>query len=439
MKISIAITILILAAAAGLGWKDHQHLTKVSTSNAELTAEASGLGVSLDASKSESSFHLSKRANRAEQEAEAKAVALNIIAYAKEIEAIDGIGGQRHANFERRTMEITEQMMLLDISQLKIVLTELRATKDLSDALREEMIRSVIYTFASENPRAALALFTDSPDLFQDTNQAQMIPWIFSEWGKDDPMATLEWVRANETKHPDLVTEEAKTKMIEGIANKDPQLALKLMEEFGIKDSKPLISSMMESAKSSEERTSALNTLRGHLATIQDEKKRGEIAGQLSEIGRGIVEGSFEVGSKWITGSKLNDSELDAVMKGIIAHRLDHKNTAQWVEWMGKNLPEAKSRSQIDQLFGQWTKDDYQAAGKWLTTAPAGTTKNTAIRAYANVLSSYEPEAAVQWAMTLPADKDREATFKTIYKNWPKKDETSKAAAEAFKEQHGIP
>ncbi len=51
--------------------------------------------------------------------------------------------------------------------------------------------------------------------------------------------------------------------------------------------------------------------------------------------------------------------------------------------------------------------------------APA---ENTAIRAYAETISKYEPAAAAQWAMSLPPGKDRDQTLKSIYQNWPTAD-----------------
>jgi hypothetical protein len=115
-----------------------------------------------------------------------------------------------------------------------------------------------------------------------------------------------------------------------------------------------------------------------------------------------------------------------------------NRETGQWIEWMGANFSVQASQKKVDEMFNHWTRNDYQAAGHWLTTAPDVPTKHTAIRAYANAISSYEPESAVQWAMTLPPDQDREVVLKKIYQNWPKKDDVSKAAAEAFKQQHEI-
>ena len=89
----------------------------------------------------------------------------------------------------------------------------------------------------------------------------------------------------------------------------------------------------------------------------------------------------------------------------------------------------------MDTLIGQWTQQDYQAAGKWRAASPEGPAKNASVSAYAMIVAEYEPQTAVQWALTLPEGQERQATFESIYQNWPKNDA---AAAAAFAREHGI-
>ena len=81
------------------------------------------------------------------------------------------------------------------------------------------------------------------------------------------------------------------------------------------------------------------------------------------------------------------------------------------------------------------THQDYLAAGKWLTAAPAGEAKNAAVSTYAETVAEYEPQTAVQWALTLPIGEARKSTLQSIYQNWPKKDA---AAAATFAQQYGV-
>jgi hypothetical protein len=55
-----------------------------------------------------------------------------------------------------------------------------------------------------------------------------------------------------------------------------------------------------------------------------------------------------------------------------------------------------------------------------------------------NMIASYEPEVAGQWAMTLPPGQDRDETLRDVYHIWPKEDPAAAEAAAAFAKLHGI-
>jgi hypothetical protein len=65
-------------------------------------------------------------------------------------------------------------------------------------------------------------------------------------------------------------------------------------------------------------------------------------------------------------------------------------------------------------LVEQWTRNDYKAAGEWIGTLADGPAKNAAIKSFAKTVAPYEPEAAAQWANSLPAGKERDEVLRTI-------------------------
>lgn len=237
MKISIALSILILAAAAALGWHDHQRLVTVREHPTQLVAEAATLGLALDPSRRADPVRITKR-ERENKEVDAKAAAAEFIAFAKEMEAIERRGGPPDEATQKRIMEFMDRMMSLDSAQLKILIAEIRADKSLKDESRQDLISFSIMTLANDHPQTALALFTESSDLFKDSNMMSehVISSSLAKWAKDDPLTALEWVRKNGEKLPDLVTDDAKCGMISGAATNDPKSAFKLIGEFKIKD-----------------------------------------------------------------------------------------------------------------------------------------------------------------------------------------------------------
>ena len=102
---------------------------------------------------------------------------------------------------------------------------------------------------------------------------------------------------------------------------------------------------------------------------------------------------------------------------------------------MSENLPENDAKECADNLIGQWTQQDYLAAGKWLTAAPEGPGKTASVATYSVTVAEYEPQVAVQWALTLPEGAERKATLDSIYQNWPKNDA---AAAAEFARKYAI-
>jgi hypothetical protein len=435
MKISIAASILILLVAALFGVPNHQRLVSVRESHAKLVAAAAQLGVSIDPNHPDDPVRVTKR-EREDKEADARAAAAEFIAFAREMEAIQKKGGPPDEAQQKRIMEIMDRMMSLDPAQLKILIAEVRAAKDLKDEMRQGLIGFSIMTLSNDHPQAALALFTESSDLFKESGMGNhVISSSLAKWAKDDPLAAVEWVKKNSAKFPDLITEDAKRGLISGTAAQDPRLAFKLIGELGIKETSQSINGIILAAKTPEERTATLTALREHLATITDEKTRTELSeNAVRRFAHNIADAGFEASARWISESNFTPTELDSLASGLFGY-VKSGETGKWIEWIGEKLPPDKADDRIRNLVNNWTRNDYQAAGKWLTAAPDGPTKNAAIRSYAETVSKYEPATAAQWALTLPPGKDREQTLKTIYQNWPKDDT---AAKEAFKQEHGI-
>ncbi len=435
MKISIAVSILILAAAASLGWHDHQRLTTVRGNHAKLVAEAARLGISVDPNNPSDPVRITKR-ERENREAEAKQAAVEFIAFAKEMEAIEKKGGPPDEATQKKIVDFMDRMMALDSAQLKILIAEVRAAKDLKDETRQGLIGFSIMTLSSDHPQAALALFTESSDLFKDNGMGNhVVSSSLAKWAKEDPLAALEWVRKNGEKFPDLVNDDAKRGRISGTAAQDPALAFKLVGELGFKDGSQAISSIMRAAQTPEERTATFAAYRVHLASLTDDKARSALSTPaISALGGNLGREGFQSATAWIETAKLSDEELQGVASGL-NHSVKSAETGQWVEWIGEKLPPDKADRNIRNMVRNWVENDYQAAGKWLAATPDSPAKNISVRSYAETVARYEPETAAQWAMTLPPGADRDTTLKKIHDNWPKENEDAK---EAFAIEHGI-
>jgi hypothetical protein len=433
VKISIAASILILLLAALFGFHAHQQLVTVRKTHARLVASANQLGISIDPSRPSTLVRITKR-EREDKQADAKAAAVEFIAFAREMEANREKGVSTDEARLKRQMEIMDRMLTLDSAQLKILITEVRAAKDLKDSTRQGLLNRSLKLLAQDSPQAALALLTEPSDLFKGSGSLNISPSL-AQWAKDDPLAALEWVRNNSAKFPDLITEGAKHGLISGTAIQDPKLAFKLIGELGLENSSQVVTGIVRAARTPEQRTATLAALREHLANLKDEKARKDLSRSAVYVfAQNISKEGFEAGSQWITAAGFTPAELESLAEGLYSSIKNGEN-GRWIEWIGENLPPRKAADKIESMVRGWTQTDFQAAANWINSVPDGPTKNTAIRSYAETVSEYEPETATQWALTLPPGKDRDSTLNRIYENWPKDDP---AAKEAFKQQHGI-
>ncbi|MCX6878475.1 MAG: hypothetical protein NTW21_32370 [Verrucomicrobia bacterium] len=440
MKFPLALAAIILAVGAGLGWHGQQQIVAARQTHGQLVAAATLLGIPIDPAHPGKPLHSARR-ERDQHAPDAKLVAAEFIAFAKEMAAAEKSGAsQPDAAMQQRMMDMMERLLALDVAQLKILIAEVRADTGLDDEIRQGLLGFSIRALATDHPQAALALFTGASDLFKEGGTGgHVISSALTRWAKDDPMAALKWVRENAEQHPDLVTENVKRGLLSGAATQDPHLAFRLISELGCKDANNAIAGIVEAARTPEQRSVTLAALRGYLATLTDEAARNEAATwAATALANGVAREGFEAASKWLAAAALTPAELAGFASGLHNFSIQRGETGQWIEWLGAALPADKVDDSIRDLVINWTRNDYQAAGQWLSSTPEGPARNISIRHYAETVSRYEPEVAAQWALTLPAGNARDDTLRQIYQNWPKNDAAAAEAAAAFANQHGI-
>lgn len=435
MKWSIGVSILILALGVATGLVHQKHLTKLQEDRLQLVAQAKKLGISTDLAALSGEARITKR-QREDRENQTHALTADLVAFARQMEAHDKGGIGTDETIQNRGMEIMAKLLELDASQIKVLITGLRDDKSLSSGTRSDMIGLTLTMLGEDHPLAALEFLMGSSGLPVGSPVAKrVVASTLARWANQDPLAALDWVRKNSDEHPDLTDDETKQGIIAGAARSDPKLAFKLISETNLDDKAAAVQSLVEAGKTPEQRTAILDALREHLATIPEQADREELLKEsLESMGRNISEESFTAVQSWLAASKLSPQESAQFAAGL-SYFNTKQDTGRWIDWMAENLPKEQLRENVDNLIGQWTQQDYQAAGKWLAGAADGPAKNASVSIYAATVAEYEPRTAVQWALTLPDGHERQATFEAIYQNWPKNDA---AAALAFAREHGI-
>ena len=400
MRISIAAITLIIAAGAGLGWHGHQQLVAYRTTRSQLAAEATRLGIPADPMQYPPRATKHKRPDRTHA---AKPSTAGLIALTKEMERLNHSGVPNQSASNALHLRILDSLSALDPSVLKTVLAEISSNPDLTQWARYLLRSSCTTVLANDHPQAALEIFTSSPELFQEEDRGMtLVCTALACWAKNDFVAALDWMYL----HPQQATDYAKQGMLSVVAAQDPHRAFRLISELDSSGSGRGVGTIIEYAKTTEQKSSALAGLREYLATIQDESIRNQVAQTaLGGLARQLDREGFESSTRWISEARFTPQELGRLVDGLYVS-ISNGETGRWIEWLRQALPVKEVDSKIRTTLDNWARADYQTA--------------------------------VQWAMTQPPGKDRDQTLRTIHDNWPTKTPADAAAAEAFAKQHGI-
>lgn len=413
MKASLALAFLILAAAALFGWKQQGQLATAREVRSQVMAEARSLGLAPDALLADGSAPLPSKLGRldgTDKAAAATAFAKELIAFAVEMKAAEkASGGVPDEAMQTRAMEVIGRLLDFDAGQIKQIIGELKASTEIDDKTRGEIITFSVMMMANDHPEAALAMLAEISELKEMQGMGdQIVSSALGKWAVQDPMAALEWIRKNSEKHSKLVTDQAKAAVIAGAAKQDPKLAIRLLDELEIKNSGQVTMNLAMSARTAEERNSLIAALREG-----GEKKQEMLHSVLGAMAHQVTSGKFEDGQAWLATANLSETEMEK-FAGNISPWQTSADTGKWIDWMADKLPADQLAPKRDEMVSQWTRQDFKAAGDWINNSPEGPAKIAAVKSFAKTVAPFEPETAVQWANTLPAGEEREELLRQI-------------------------
>ena len=437
VKSSLAVSLVILAVFGLLARSEQAHRSRLRQEQRDLTVQATALGLPLHGE-----HYANKRPKRPREdhEAQAKSCARELIAMIREMDHREtDRSASPDATMEARLLEIVEQIYRLDGGQIRILIAEMRAAEDISDDMRQGAIGFAIITLAGDHPGTAVTLFTEAKDLLGDSGVARhVIGGVLGKWAETNPAEALEWIRNNSASYPDLVTNEAKSALIVGTSAQDPRLAFQLIEELKLPNPESVAGEIGSAARTPEQRKLLLQTLRDMSgSTTGDNAKNlmsNTILPALDAMSESLFKEGFESAANWLQTAGLQTTETEAIT-GAISYHQTRGETGKWLDWMAGNLAETNRDSRVASLMGEWTRNDYRAAGTWLSHGKDGPARQAAVRAYAKTVAPYDPATAAQWAETLPNNPERAPLIRDIHAKWKS---TDAAAANAFARRHGL-
>src|SRR5690606_32517458 len=127
--------------------------------------------ITLESAASGAAGSSASHRQRPDREAAAKATAAEVIAFAKEMEALQKAGKEPDSgmdHFQERVLDLMDRMSSLDSTQLKALIMEFRNTAEVGDDTRNGLIAFSVMTLSKDHPGTALELFTETSDIFPD-------------------------------------------------------------------------------------------------------------------------------------------------------------------------------------------------------------------------------------------------------------------------------
>lgn len=433
LKISMVASVVLSVAGVAVGWHGHQTLESSRARNARAVSQAAALGISVGTLGKKDAAPVTRRERESSEEA-AKREAAELFALLKEGDAAEQ--DETDAIFEKAL----GRLMTMGPEATEMLVRQVLEDKQLTPDNRGGLLSLLLSKLMEDNPRAVLRLLPDISGISGDEREDKRAHDLFlgtslTNWGKKDPRAVGKWIRENGHRFPGAINDSVKMGVLSGTATRDPGLALDLMDEMDIEDKDRALIVIVRAVKTPKERTTTLAEIRARFSRSPGkDPDEGKMRSAVRELAVGTLQGGYESATGWFESASLDPAEM-TVVGSVLEYHHTYKETGRWLDWLGKSLPADKAGEPIGRIMTQWTELDYQAAGKWLAAAPEGLAKNASVQAYAAAVSKYEPGTAVQWAMTLPAGKDRDATLRQIHQNWPKE---QTAARDAFAKEHGI-
>lgn len=433
-SLSLAAGILVIGFLPGI--YQQKRLSDLRVDYDGLSRQAEKYGVST-AGLDDSQGPRATKKQRDESEKKVKATSADIIRFAKELEEMRKNGGKPDADFQNRSMEVLAKLSELDPAQISAFIHLLREEPGLTASTQGSLIAYAILTLSDQNPEAAITLYAEASDLMRGRLLgSQILSASINNLARNDPERALQWLKSYGGKFGEDEADEMKRALLAGTAANHPDRAFKLVSELKFESASEAVNAIIASGHDNQgQRGALLDGLRSYLAGVKDADQRDEISANAMEtFARTCDKENFDSLTEWLADEKLTEKEKTQFSAGL-SWFTTKQDTGRWVEWMEGNLPAAELSEPVREIVGEWTQQDYVAAGQWLSKKQDGPGKTAAVQAYASAVAEYEPQIAVQWALTLPAGPAREATFREIYSNWPAKDPEGAAA---FAREHGL-
>ncbi len=241
---------------------------------------------------------------------------------------------------------------------------------------KEELLKPVLSSWASENPKQALAWFEYLPKE-QQTHHLKLS--LMSGWASNNPTEAAEYLQ---TQPANQNREYLAGQLASHMFKQSPQSAAAWAED------------------------------------IKDQKFKEQIFEELAEDWVSVDPKGL---ASWLEGHIHQQYAWEAVEdlgRGWVAS--DSTAATEWFE----NLPDGPAKQKgIHKMAQSWAENDLASMGEWLNTLPDSTTTDRGVQAYSERLAEQAPESALESAMGIMNDDMRNETVHELAQDWYSRDQ----------------
>lgn len=263
-------------------------------------------------------------------------------------------------------------------------------------------------------------------------------------WTQKDPVAALTWLEDHAGELPEPTVSLWRSHALSQAFAADPDFAvgkalelergqlLQLSEQLAKAGKTP--QDKLEILRAVGDRLEALPADPNEMANFSETASTGQLlrSSLLTGLGHSLNQRSFESAQELLESANLEPTELAVVAYGAFERM---KDPAAWLSWIHENLAENARNPLIPGIVGLWARGDFRATAKWIGEQPQGALRERATYGFAEAVSGTEPEAAAEWALTLPASERRMQLLQKIHQDWQGQDAE---AAATFARQNGL-